>query len=119
MIGYQIMATHQFAHALERGFNAVILGWVFGLGGACTVAGNVLGGTRSDRWVRETVFAVGSAIGMAGIGCLGWLEGPQDLFLLLGSYQIAFAAAALAIGASAVAAWNAAPRRAREARNGS
>jgi MFS family permease len=120
------------------------------------------------------VFALGSAIGIAGIGCLGWLGGPEDLLLLLGyvaagvgfgmrisllaaiptdlfagrhlgvilgaaqgggglggfigpflggwlfdvagSYQIAFAVAALAIAASAVAAWIAAPRRAQMAR---
>jgi MFS family permease len=173
VIGYQIMTTHQFAHALERGFSAVTLGWVFGLGGACTVAGNVIGGTLSDRWGREWVFALGSAIGIVGIGCLGWLDGPEDLLLLLGyvvsgvgfgmrisllaaiptdlfagrhlgvilgaaqggggvggfigpflggwlfdvtgNYQIAFAVAALAIAVSAVAAWVAAPRRARKA----
>jgi MFS family permease len=171
VIGYQIVTTHQVAHALERGFSTVTLGWVFGLGGACTVAGNVIGGALSDRWGREWVFALGSAIGIAGIGCLGWLDGPEDLPLLLGyvvagigfgmrisllaaipadlfagrhlgailgvaqgggglggfigpflggwlfdvtgSYQIAFAVAALAIAVSAVAAWLAAPRRAR------
>lgn len=174
VIGYQIVTTHQVAHALDRGFSAVTLGWVFGLGGACTVAGNVIGGSLSDRWGRERVFALGSAIGIAGIGCLGWLDGPEDFLLLLGyvasgmgfgmriallaaipadlfagrhlgvilgaaqgggglggfigpflggwlfdvtgSYQIAFAVAALAIAASAVAAWIAAPRRARAAR---
>lgn len=175
VIGYQIVTTHQVAHALEHGFSAVTLGWVFGLGGACTVAGNVLGGALSDRWGREWVFALGSAIGIAGIGCLGWLDGPADLLLLLGyvasgvgfgmriallaaiptdlfagrhlgvilgaaqgggglggfigpflggwlfdvtgSYQIAFAVAALAIAASAVAAWVAAPRRAGAVRS--
>ena len=66
VIGYQIVTTHQVAHALERGFSAVTLGWVFGLGGACTVAGNVIGGALSDRWGREWVFALGSAIGIAG-----------------------------------------------------
>ena len=174
VIGYQIVTTHQVAHALEHGFSAVTLGWVFGLGGACTVAGNVLGGALSDRWGRELVFALGSAVGIAGIGCLGWLDGPADLLFLLGyvvsgvgfgmrisllaaiptdlfagrhlgvilgaaqgggglggfigpflggwlfdvtgSYQIAFAVAALAIAASAVAAWVAAPRRARAVR---
>jgi MFS family permease len=173
VIGYQIMTTHQVAHALERGFSAVTLGWVFGLGGACTVAGNVIGGSLSDRWGRERVFALGSAIGIAGIGSLAWLDGPEDLLFLLGyvvagvgfgmrislltaipadlfagrnlgvilgaaqggggvggligpflggwlfdvtgSYLIAFAVAALAIAVSAVAAWVAAPRRAREA----
>jgi MFS family permease len=173
VIGYQIMTTHQVAHALERGFSAVTLGWMFGLGGACTVAGNVIGGTLSDRWGRERVFALGSAIGIAGIGCLSALSGSEDLLLLLGyvvsglgfgmrisllaaipadlfagrhlgvilgaaqgggglggfigpflggwlfdvtgGYRIAFAVAALAIAASAVGAWVAAPRRARAA----
>ena len=174
VIGYQIVTTHQVAHALEHGFSAVTLGWVFGLGGACTVAGNVVGGALSDRWGREWVFALGSAIGITGIACLGWLDGPEDLVLLLGyvvagvgfgmrisllaaipadlfagrhlgvilgaaqgggglggfigpflggwlfdvtgSYRIAFVVAALAIAASGVAAWVAAPRRARAAR---
>jgi MFS family permease len=83
VIGYQIVTTHQVAHALERGFGAVTLGWVFGLGGVCTVVGNVIGGALSDRWGREWVFAIGSGIGIAGIGCLGLLDGPDDLLLLL------------------------------------
>jgi MFS family permease len=170
VIGYQIVTTHQVAHALERGFSAVTVGWVFGLGGACTVAGNVIGGSLSDRWGRARVFALGSAIGIAGIGCLGSLDGPEDVLLLFayvvsgvgfgmrisllaaipvdlfagrhlgvilgaaqggggvggfigpflggwlfdvtGSYQIAFGVAALAIAASAVAAWIAASSRA-------
>ena len=174
VIGYQIVTTHQVAHALDRGFGAAALGWTFGLGGACTVAGNVIGGVLSDRWGRERVFALGSVIGIAGIGCLGAVAGPGDLPLLLGyvasgvgfgmrisllaaipadlfagrhlgvilgaaqgggglggfigpflggwlfnvtgSYQVAFVVAALAIAASAVAAWIAAPRRAREPR---
>lgn len=84
VIGYQIVATHQVAHALDRGFSAVAVGWMFGLGGACTVAGNVIGGSLSDRWGRGSVFALGSAIGIAGIGCLAWLDGPEDVALLLG-----------------------------------
>lgn len=173
VVGYQIMTTHQVAHALERGFSAVTLGWLFAVGGACTVAGNVLGGALSDRWGREWVFALGSAIGISGIACFGRLAGPEDMLLLLGyvaagvgfgmriallatipadlfagrhlgvilgaaqgggglggfigpplggwlfdvtgSYRTAFAVAALAIAASAVAAWVAAPRRARAA----
>jgi MFS family permease len=167
VIGYQIVTTHQVAHALDRGFSAATLGWMFGFGGACTVVGNVMGGILSDRWGRGSVFAVGSAVGIAGIGCLGWLEGPEDFLLLLGyvvagvgfgmrisllaaiptdlfagrhlgvilgaaqgggglggfigpflggwlfdvtgSYQVAFAVAALAIALSAVGAWIAAP----------
>jgi len=171
VIGYQIITTHQVAHAAERGFSPMTLGWVFGLGGACTVAGNLLGGALSDRWGSGPIFAVGSAIGIAGIACLAWLGGPGDLPLLLlyaasgfgfgmriallaaipaelfagrhlgailgaangggglggfigpflggwlfdvsGSYGLAFSVAALAVAGSAVAAWIAAPRRAR------
>jgi MFS family permease len=171
VIGYQIITTHQVAHAAERGFSPMTLGWVFGLGGACTVAGNLLGGALSDRWGSGSIFAVGSAIGIAGIACLAWLGGPDDLPLLLlyaasgfgfgmriallaaipaelfagrhlgailgaangggglggfigpflggwlfdvsGSYGLAFSVAALAVAGSAVAAWIAAPRRAR------
>ena len=83
VIGYQIVITHQVAHAVERGFGPITLGWVFGFGGACTVAGNLLGGWLSDRWGREIVFALGSAMGIAGIGALGALGGPDDLLLLL------------------------------------
>ena len=83
VIGYQIVTTHQVAHAAERGFDAITLGWVFGLGGACTVAGNLLGGALSDRWGSGWVFALGSGIGIGGIGCLAWLRGPADLPVLL------------------------------------
>jgi MFS family permease len=174
VIGYQIMATHQVAHGLKQGFDAVTLAWVFALGGATTVVGNLVGGALSDRWGRETVFAVGTVIAIAGIGAFAALGGPGDFGLLLlyaasgfgfgmrisllaaipadifagrnlgvilgaahgggglggllgpylggwifdvtGSYNVAFAAAAVTVGASAVAAWIAAPRRAREAR---
>lgn len=84
VIGYQIVTTHQVAHAADRGFDPVTLGWVFGFGGVCTVAGNLLGGWLSDHWGREWVFTVGSAIGIAGIGALAWLDGPDDRVLLLG-----------------------------------
>jgi MFS family permease len=171
VIGYQIVTTHQVAHAVERGFDPVLLGWIFALGGACTVAGNLVGGTLSDRWGREGVFTLGSIIGIAGIAALAWTDGRDDLPLLLvyaasgfgfgmrislltaipadifagrnlgvilgatqggaglggfigpylggwlfdvsGTYQVAFAAAALAIGLASIAAWVAAPRRAR------
>ena len=83
VIGYQIMTTHQVAHAMEKGFGAVTLGWVFALAGACTVAGNLLGGALSDLWGSEGVFALGSAIGIAGIAALAWLDGPDDLAALL------------------------------------
>jgi MFS family permease len=83
VIGYQILTTHQVAHARERGFDAATLAWVFGLGGAFTVAGNLLGGALSDRWGRGSVFALGSLVGVLGIAGLAGLGGPADLPLLL------------------------------------
>ena len=83
VVGYQILSTHQVAHAVERGFDTVTLGWIFAFGGACTVVGNVLGGALSDRWGRESVFAWGTVISIAGIGALAWLSRGDDLVLLL------------------------------------
>jgi len=83
VIGYQILSTHQVAHAIERGFDTQALGWVFGFGGLCTVIGNVLGGTMSDRWGREAVFAWGTVIGIAGIGALAALESRAGMPLLI------------------------------------
>jgi MFS family permease len=66
---------------------------------------------------RNLGVILGAAQGGGGVGGLigpflgGWL------FDVTGSYQIAFAVAALAIAVSAVAAWVAAPRRARQARH--
>ena len=172
VLGYQIVITHQVAHAVDQGFGSITLGWVFAFGGACTVVGNLLGGALSDRWGREWVFTLGSVIGIARIGCLGWLNGADDLpvlvlyaasglgfgmwiallaaipadlfagphfgailgaasggsglagfigpllggwlFDITGSYQLAFAVAALALAGSAAAAWIAAPRKSRK-----
>ena len=92
VIGYQILATHQVAHAVERGFDPTVLGWIFGLGGACTVVGNLLGGSLSDRWGRESVFAWGTVIGIVGIAGLAWLETRADwpLLLLYALSQVGF-----------------------------
>jgi hypothetical protein len=83
VIGYQILTTHQVAHAMDRGFGPVTLGWVFAVGGGCTVVGNLFGGWLSDRRGRRWVFAAGSTIGIAGIVCLASLGSAEDLPLLL------------------------------------
>jgi MFS family permease len=83
VIGYQIMTTHQVAHALDRGFDASTVAWVFGLSGLFTTAGNVAGGILADRWGRARVFGLGSAIGVAGIVCFAQLAAPDDMLRLL------------------------------------
>jgi MFS family permease len=168
VIGYQIMATHQVAHAVDRGFEYTTVVWLFAFGAGCMMAGNLLGGWLSDHFGRGWVFAFGSIVAIAGIGCLALTRGPSDLPLLVlytvsgfgfgmriaqlsaipadvfsgphlgailgvvqaggglggaigpflggwlfdatGGYQLAFAAACVAVAGSAVAAWIAAPR---------
>jgi len=83
VIGFQIMATHQVAHAVDRGFPHSMVVWLFALGAACMMAGNLFGGWLSDHVGRGWVFALGSIVAMAGIGCLALTRGPHDLPLLL------------------------------------
>ena len=83
VIAYQIMTTHQFAHALDKGFNPGTVAWVFGLAGVFTTAGSLLGGILSDWWGRESVFGLGSLLAVVGIGSFSYLTGPDDLIWLL------------------------------------
>jgi MFS family permease len=83
VIGFQIMATHQVAHAVDRGFDQPTVVWFFAFGAGCMMAGNLLGGWLSDQLGRGGVFAIGSLVAVAGIGCLAAMRGPRDLPLLL------------------------------------
>jgi MFS family permease len=82
VIGYQIMTTHQVAHALAHGFDSRTIAWAFGLSGLATALGNLIGGFLSDRWTREWVFSLGSGIGVVGIWCFSALGGPHESALL-------------------------------------
>jgi MFS family permease len=83
VIGYQIMATHQVAHAVDRGFGQATVVPLFASGAGCMMAGNLLGGWLSDRFGRGWVFALGSMVAIVGIGCLGLVRSPDDWPLLL------------------------------------
>src|SRR5262249_58130845 len=83
VIGFQIMATHQVAHAVDRGFSRLTVVGVFALGAGCMMAGNVLGGWLSDRVGRGRVFVLGTVVAILGIWSLASISGPQDLVLLL------------------------------------
>lgn len=82
-LGFQIMATHQVAHAVDRGIAPSALAWLFSFGAGCTMAGNLLGGWLSDRFGRGWIFALGSFAAVAGIGALARVRGPEDLLLLV------------------------------------
>jgi predicted MFS family arabinose efflux permease len=83
VIGFQIMATHQVAHAVDRGFPQHTVVWLFAFGAGCMMAGNIVGGWLSDRVGRGWVFVLGTAVAILGIGCLALTRGPQDLALLV------------------------------------
>jgi MFS family permease len=82
-IGFQIMATHQVAHAVDRGLHHATVVWLFAFGAACTMAGNLFGGWLSDHFGRGWVFVVGTIVAIAGIGSLASMRGPRDLPLLV------------------------------------
>jgi len=83
VIGFQIMATHQVAHAVDRGFPQPTVVWLFAFAAGCMMAGNLLGGWLSDRVGRGWVFVLGTVVAILGIGCLALIRGPQDLLLLV------------------------------------
>lgn len=83
VIGFQIMATHQVAHAVDRGFRQSTVVWLFSFGALCMMAGNLVGGWLSDRLGRGGVFALGSIVAIGGIGCLAAVGSRHDLPLLL------------------------------------
>jgi len=87
VIGFQIMATHQVAHAVDRGFPRLTVVWLFSLGAGCMMAGNLAGGWLSDRVGRGWVFMLGTVVAILGIACLSVMRGPED-FLLLVLYTV-------------------------------
>jgi MFS family permease len=82
VIGFQIMATHQVAHAVDRGVPPATVVWLFSFGALCMMAGNLLGGWLSDRLGPGRVFTLGSIVAIAGIACLAAVRGPHDLPLI-------------------------------------
>ena len=83
VIGFQIMATHQVAHAIDRAVPRDTAVWLFAFAAACMMAGNVAGGWLSDRAGRGRVFVAGTAVAILGILCFAAIRGPEDRILLL------------------------------------
>ncbi len=83
VIGFQIMATHQVAHAIDRALPRDTAVWLFAFAAACMMAGNVAGGWLSDRAGRGRVFVAGTAVAILGILCFAAIRGPEDRVLLL------------------------------------
>jgi len=82
-IGFNVMATHQVAYAVDHGFAQATVVWIFAFGAGCMMVGNLLGGWLSDQLGRGWVFALGSLIVIAGIGALMAVTGPRDMLLLV------------------------------------
>jgi MFS family permease len=82
-IGFNVMATHQVAYAVDHGFAQATVVWIFAFGAGCMMVGNLLGGWLSDQLGRGWVFALGSLIVIAGIGALMAVTGPRDTILLV------------------------------------
>ncbi|HEU4367875.1 MAG TPA: MFS transporter [Methylomirabilota bacterium] len=83
VIGFQIMATHQVAHAVDRGVPPPTVVGLFAFGAGCMMAGNLLGGWLSDRVGRGWVFVLGTVVAILGIACLALMRGSQDVVLLV------------------------------------
>jgi MFS family permease len=68
---------------VDRGFDHAQVVWLFSFGGLSMVGGNVFGGWLSDRFGSGWVFAMGTLVAIAGIGCFALTRGPEDLLLLV------------------------------------
>lgn len=82
VVAFQIITTHQVAHAVDRGIDPRQAAFVFGLGGLYQLAGNLAGGWLSDRWGRQAVFLGGSVLGLIGVGLIATVAGPAEIWKL-------------------------------------
>ena len=79
-----ITTVHQLAHMVDSGFAELLAASVIGLTGLLRAVSSTLWGGLSDRFGREPVFILGTALCMAGVACLGVLQPPGSLWLLYG-----------------------------------
>ena len=84
-----ITTVHQLAHMVDSGFAELLAASVIGLTGLLRAISSTLWGSLSDRFGREPVFILGTALCMAGVACLGVLQPPGSLWLLYG-YVVMF-----------------------------
>ena len=82
VVAFQVLTTHQVAYAADQGIDPEQAALIFGLAGVYQLAGNLLGGTLSDRWGRQMVFLTGSLLGLVAIVALATVRGPQDIWKL-------------------------------------
>ncbi|MGI8554014.1 MAG: MFS transporter [Dehalococcoidia bacterium] len=82
VIAFQVLTTHQVAHATDKGIAAGRAAFIFGLLGVYQFGGNLVGGWLSDRWGRQWVFACGSLLGVLATAVLASLSGPHEIWKL-------------------------------------
>jgi MFS family permease len=72
VIGFQIMATHQVAHAVDRGFLQSTVVWLFAFGAGCMMAGNLLGGWLFDVTGSYRLAFLAACVAVAGSAVAAW-----------------------------------------------
>ena len=94
----QTMHVHQVAFFVDQGIDALIAASVVSVVGFFSIVGKVGGGWLSDKIARELIFIFSTAILLASVGCLLWM---QQFPSLVGAFTFGVL---LGIGYSAVAA---------------
>ena len=94
----QTMHVHQVAFFVDQGIEALVAASVVSVVGFFSIVGKVGGGWLSDKVARELIFVYSTAILLASVGCLLWMQGYPSL---LGAFTFGVL---LGIGYSAVAA---------------
>jgi MFS family permease len=89
VVSFQVLATHQVAHADDVGLGRDLSAPVFGFLSGVTMVGSLAGGWVSDKLGRESVFFFGSVFGTLGVlafafmGNAGGLTSALFLFYAL------------------------------------
>ena len=82
VVAFQVVTTHQVAHAADQGIDPRRAASIFGLVGVYQLAGNLAGGALSDRWGRQRVFLAGSLLGLVAVVALAKVSGAGDIWKL-------------------------------------
>jgi MFS family permease len=74
--------VHQIAHIVGSGFPSLLAASVIGAMGLMRAAGSTVWGGLADRFGREGIYLVGTALCLAGLACLAVLSPASPVWLL-------------------------------------